>query len=183
MLNKADMNVSVCFLGVQPREALTHVLLEIINKTMCVRVCLCVSVCLCVCVHAWLKSSSSNPPFICPWLLERTHLWTTDGTLGDSYTAGYLMESISLAGTPRQTKPEYFNFWIFGHTWNLNSSSRDGTSIPCTGRQSLDRWTTREVPFIWCVCVCVCVWPHCAACGTSLTRDWTYAPWSGSMES
>ena len=52
MLNKADMNVSVCFLGVQPREALTHVLLEIINKTMCVRVCLCVSVCLCVCVHA-----------------------------------------------------------------------------------------------------------------------------------
>lgn len=49
MLNNAAMNVSVCFLGIQPREALTHVLLEIINKKC---VFLCVSVCLCISVYA-----------------------------------------------------------------------------------------------------------------------------------
>ena len=40
------MNVFVCILGIQPREALTHVPLEIINKTMCVFACLCVALCM-----------------------------------------------------------------------------------------------------------------------------------------
>ena len=30
--------------------------------------------------------------------------------------------------------------------WDLSSLTRDGTSIPCIGRQSLNLYTTREVP-------------------------------------
>ena len=30
--------------------------------------------------------------------------------------------------------------------WDLNSQIRDGTCIPCFGRQSLNHWTAREVP-------------------------------------
>lgn len=30
--------------------------------------------------------------------------------------------------------------------WDLSSPIRDGTIIPCIGRQSLKHWTTKEVP-------------------------------------
>ena len=30
--------------------------------------------------------------------------------------------------------------------WDLNSPCRDGTHVPCIGRQILNHWTTREVP-------------------------------------
>ena len=32
--------------------------------------------------------------------------------------------------------------------WDLSSLTRDGTCTLCIGRQSLNHWTTREVPFI-----------------------------------
>ena len=44
--------------------------------------------------------------------------------------------------------------------------TKDGTLVPCIGRQIHNHWTTREVPhvsflsdysFLVCVCVCVCV--------------------------
>ena len=39
-------------------------------------------------------------------------------------------------------------FWLFGHKacGILASLTRDQTHSPCTGRQSLNHWTTREVP-------------------------------------
>ena len=33
--------------------------------------------------------------------------------------------------------------------WDLNSPTRDQTHTPCIGRQSLNHWTTREVPFFY----------------------------------
>ena len=36
-------------------------------------------------------------------------------------------------------------FWP-GRTWGLISLTRNRTCIPCIGRQSLNPWTTREVP-------------------------------------
>ena len=41
-----------------------------------------------------------------------------------------------------------FFFWQRG-MWDLNSLTRDRTCIPCTARQSLSHWTTREVPKGW----------------------------------
>ena len=32
------------------------------------------------------------------------------------------------------------------HVGDLNSSTSDRTHVPCIGRQSLNHWTTREVP-------------------------------------
>ena len=39
-------------------------------------------------------------------------------------------------------------FWFFGpqSTWDLSLPTRDQTHTPCIGRQSLNHWTTREVP-------------------------------------
>ena len=39
-------------------------------------------------------------------------------------------------------------FWFFGGQgmWNLSSLTRDGTCTPCSGRPSLNYWTSREVP-------------------------------------
>ena len=37
-------------------------------------------------------------------------------------------------------------FWLQG-IWDLSSPTRDGTPTPCTGRQSHNHWTTREVPW------------------------------------
>ena len=39
-------------------------------------------------------------------------------------------------------------FWFFGGQgmWNLSSLTRDGTCTPCSGRQSLNYGTSREVP-------------------------------------
>ena len=38
-----------------------------------------------------------------------------------------------------------------GAMWDLSSPTRDRTRTPCIGRQSLNHWTTREVPncFFW----------------------------------
>ena len=36
-------------------------------------------------------------------------------------------------------------FWPWG-MWSLSSPTRDRTRTPCIGRQSLNHWTTREVP-------------------------------------
>jgi len=30
--------------------------------------------------------------------------------------------------------------------WNFSFPARDGTQTPCTGRQTLNHWTAREVP-------------------------------------
>ena len=35
--------------------------------------------------------------------------------------------------------------WLQG-MWDLSSLTRDQTCTPCTGRQSLNHWTTREAP-------------------------------------
>jgi len=32
--------------------------------------------------------------------------------------------------------------------WDLSSPVRDQTHIPCIGRQILNHWTTKEVPFL-----------------------------------
>ena len=46
----------------------------------------------------------------------------------------------------------YWGPWALGHVglvalWNVESSwTRDGTCVPCIGRQILNHWTTREVP-------------------------------------
>ena len=32
--------------------------------------------------------------------------------------------------------------------WHLSSLTRDQTDTPCIGRQSLNHWTTREVPTV-----------------------------------
>ena len=37
-------------------------------------------------------------------------------------------------------------FWLQG-MWDLSFPSRDRTHTLCIGRQSLNHWTTREVPF------------------------------------
>ena len=46
-------------------------------------------------------------------------------------------------------------FWPHG-MWDLSSLARDWTLTPCTGRQSLNGWTTREAPqpedFFLCYC-------------------------------
>ena len=39
-----------------------------------------------------------------------------------------------------------FIFWFFGGTWDLSSLTRDQTCSPCTGRWSVNRWTTRDIP-------------------------------------
>ena len=39
-------------------------------------------------------------------------------------------------------------FWPRG-MWDLSSLTRDRTCSPCTGRQSLNRWATREVPLVF----------------------------------
>ena len=36
-------------------------------------------------------------------------------------------------------------FWPRG-MWDLGSLTRDPTHMPCTGRQSLNHWTTRKIP-------------------------------------
>ena len=36
-------------------------------------------------------------------------------------------------------------FWPRG-MWDLSSPTRDRTHTPCTGRQSFNHWTTRDVP-------------------------------------
>ena len=36
-------------------------------------------------------------------------------------------------------------FWLRG-MWDLSSLIRDQTHTPCSGRRSLNHWTTREVP-------------------------------------
>ena len=38
-----------------------------------------------------------------------------------------------------------FMFWFFG-LWDLSSLTRDQTHTLCIGRQSLNHWTSREVP-------------------------------------
>ena len=38
-------------------------------------------------------------------------------------------------------------FWLWG-MWDLSYPIRDQTWTPCTGRQNLNHWTTREVP-VW----------------------------------
>ena len=43
----------------------------------------------------------------------------------------------------------FWSFWPWG-TWHLSSLTRDQTHNPCTGRQSLNHWTTREVPVGLC---------------------------------
>ena len=30
--------------------------------------------------------------------------------------------------------------------WDLSSPTRDGTRVPCVARQTLNLWTTREIP-------------------------------------
>ena len=45
-----------------------------------------------------------------------------------------------------------FMFWFFGCDWprgvqNLSSPTRDWTHTPCIGRQSLNHWTVREIPY------------------------------------
>ena len=44
-----------------------------------------------------------------------------------------------------------FYVWVFWPraTWDFNSLNRDQIHIPCIGRQSLNHWTTREVPPGW----------------------------------
>ena len=39
----------------------------------------------------------------------------------------------------------FFFFWLQS-MWELSSLTRDWTRTPCVGRQSLNHWTTREVP-------------------------------------
>ena len=43
-------------------------------------------------------------------------------------------------------------FWLRG-MWDLNSPTQDGTRTPCAGRQSLNHWTTREVPHPWFIII------------------------------
>ena len=43
----------------------------------------------------------------------------------------------------------FWSFWPRG-MWHLSSLTRDQTHNPCTGRQSLNHWTTREVPVGLC---------------------------------
>ena len=38
-------------------------------------------------------------------------------------------------------------FWLQG-MWDLSSPTRGETCIPCTGKQSLNHWTAREVPHV-----------------------------------
>ena len=38
-------------------------------------------------------------------------------------------------------------FWLQG-MWDLGSLSRDRTCTPCVGRQCLNHWTTREIPWL-----------------------------------
>ena len=33
--------------------------------------------------------------------------------------------------------------------WDLSSLTRDQTRVPCSGRQILYQWTTREIPIIY----------------------------------
>ena len=42
----------------------------------------------------------------------------------------------------------FFMFWVFGHKacGDLSSPTRVQTCVTCVRRQSLNRWTTREVP-------------------------------------
>ena len=47
--------------------------------------------------------------------------------------------------------------------WDLNSPTRDRTLTPCIGRQSLNHWTTREIPpliLITCFCFPLSVFPQ-----------------------
>ena len=38
-------------------------------------------------------------------------------------------------------------FWLRG-MWDLSPPTRDRTLTPCIGKQSLNHWTTREVPVL-----------------------------------
>ena len=42
-----------------------------------------------------------------------------------------------------------FYVFVFGWQgmWDLSSRTRDRTHTPCIGRQSLNHWTAREVPY------------------------------------
>ena len=41
--------------------------------------------------------------------------------------------------------------WSLQGTWDLSSSARDRTLIPCIARRILNHWATREVPFLFIV--------------------------------
>ena len=44
-------------------------------------------------------------------------------------------------------------FKVFKGIWNLNSLTRDQTHTFCTGRWSLNHWTTREVSWPWFILI------------------------------
>ena len=61
-------------------------------------------------------------------------------------------------------------FWLWG-MWNLNSLTGDQTFTPCIEKQSLNHWTTKEVPFVVVVVVqsLSCVRFFC----DPMLRSWT----------
>ena len=71
-------------------------------------------------------------------------------------------------------------FWPWG-TWDLSSPTRDRTCTPCSGRLSLNHWTTREVPSYFLVSIfwgglfCLFATLHILWDLRSPNRDWTQA--------
>ncbi|KAM9046221.1 uncharacterized protein AAG666_006038 [Megaptera novaeangliae] len=65
-------------------------------------------------------------------------------------------QAVSVEGPPCAHSPAGFKaraeaVWALGGgwtegTWDLSSPTKDQTRTPCTGRRSLNHWTTREVP-------------------------------------
>ena len=76
-----------------------------------------------------------------------------------------------------------FIFWFLWPRgmWDLSSLTRDPTHTPCIGRQSLNHWTTREVPVCFClfnwsiVDLQCCVNFYCTAKWFSYVHSFSYA--------
>jgi len=48
--------------------------------------------------------------------------------------------------------------WLPGGMWDLSYLTRNGTWVPCIGRQILSHWTTREVPAPHLLYPFICPW-------------------------
>ena len=95
----------------------------------------CWATCLCICLKVIFLSEASPITFF-----KKLFQF-----LKDFFKCGSLLKSLLNLW-------QYCLFYVLGFSswgmWDLSSPTRDWTATPFIGRQSLNHWTTREVPHI-----------------------------------
>ena len=104
----------------------------------------------------WIKERNRkiSPSFfwIFIYLAVSSQLQHVESSL---HHAGYFVEEHGLSNCGTRS-PECSGFssciaWaqLLHGMWDLSSLTRDWTCVPCIGRQTLNHWTTREVPALF----------------------------------